>query len=98
MLIKQGPIFIYVDQQFFTGCAEEVALWIVQSYEESLWKQYMKSGAISALYLIQGTLATDIKVNPGFLHLVVHNSYQVPWQIQLCIIFGQALHATLYLD
>lgn len=58
----------------------------------------MKSGAISALHLIQGTLATDIKVNPSFLHLVVHNSYQVSWQIELHIIFGQALHGTLYLD
>lgn len=64
-------------------------LWFVQSYEESLWKQNIWNlGQFQLLYLTRGTLATDIKVNSSFLHLIVHNSYQVSWQIQLYIIFA----------
>jgi len=60
--------------------------------------KYIKSGVISDFYLTQGTLATDIKVNSSLLHLTVHNSYQVTWQIQLYIVLGWVLHGALYLD
>lgn len=90
MLIKWGPIFFLCwSTVFFTCCAEEIVLWFVQSYEESLWKQNIWNlGQFQLLYLTQGTLATDIKVNSSFLHLIVHNSYQVSWQIQLYKIFA----------
>lgn len=85
-----GPhLFLCWSTVCFTCCAEEIVLWFVQSYEESLWKQNIWNlGQFQPLYLTQGTLATDVKVNSSFLHLIVHNSDPVSRQIQLCKIFA----------
>lgn len=91
-----GPhLFLCWSTVCFTCCAEEIVLWFVQSYEESLWKQNIWNlGQFQPLYLTQGTLATDVKVNSSFLRLIVHNSDQVSRQIQLCKIFA-CVHCVL---